>query len=80
MHYLLMKSGTASVPRREKAIAEWRKHAQYFALAGVMIDRNTYFDELKPAMTNLKTRFWPPAGLFYFCSKWNYHRLAISRN
>jgi hypothetical protein len=59
-------SGTATIPRREKSLAEWRKHSQYFALAGVMIDRNTYFDELKPAMTNLKARFWPPAGFFNY--------------
>lgn len=60
------ESGTASIPRREKSLNEWRKHPQYFSLAGVMIDRNTYFDELKPTMINFKSQFWPPSGFFQY--------------
>lgn len=60
------ESGTASIPRREKSLAEWRKQPQYFALSGILMDKHSYFNELKPAMTDLKSRFWPPEGLFNY--------------
>ena len=31
-----------------------------------MIDRQSYFEELKPAMMDLKSRFWPPGGFFNY--------------
>ena len=58
------ESGSSEIPRRPKALAEWRSEPQYFSLAGVMIDRENYFDVFRPLMTSLKERFWPPDGMF----------------